>query len=97
MAASTGGICCFAVRGPLVRRDLPGLCARVCLLLAQARPRIVLCDVAALAPEAVAVEALASLQLAAIRHDTHIVLLGAAPGLRELLRLVGLDDALPDA
>jgi anti-anti-sigma regulatory factor len=97
MAIPTGGTCCLAVRGPLERRDLPGLRARACQLLADTRPASVLCDVSAVTADAVAVEALAGLQLAAVRRGARISLVGTRPELRGLLRLVGLDDVLPDA
>jgi ABC-type transporter Mla MlaB component len=97
MAVPTGGTCCFAVRGPLERRDLPGLRARICLLLAETRPTTVLCDVSGVRPDAVAVDALARLQLAAGRYGARISLIGAPQELRSLLRLVGLDEVLPDA
>ncbi len=97
MAVPTGGTCCFTVRAPLRRRDIPGLRARLGALLVATRPATVLCDVSSVAPDAVAVDALARLQLAAARDGARISLVGTSPELRGLLRLVGLDAILPDA
>ena len=58
----------FAVHGPIARSDLPGLCDRVCALLAASDAEIALCDVRGVEPDAVTVDALARLQLAARRH-----------------------------
>ena len=57
----------FAIRAPIERADLPGLCDRVCSLLQQSRAEIVVCDVSGVEPDAVAVDALCRLQLAARR------------------------------
>jgi anti-anti-sigma regulatory factor len=97
MAVPTGGTCCFTVRAPLRRSDIPGLRGRVGALLAATQPTTILCDASGLAPDAVAVDALARLQLVAARHGARIWLIGTPPALRGLLRLVGLDDVLPDA
>lgn len=51
----------FAVRGPIARGDLPGLCKRVCALLAGVGPCEVVCDVHRVEPDAVTVDALARL------------------------------------
>ncbi len=74
--------------------DLPGLCARVCNLLGQATEQVVTCDVIDVSPDAVTVDALAKLQLAAARRGSRIRLRNASPELRELVALLGLDDVL---
>jgi hypothetical protein len=84
----------FAIRGPIAEADLPGLCARVCDLLAQATGEVVACDVAHVVPDAVTVDALAKLQLAATRRRCRIQLLNATPELRELVTFMGLDGVL---
>lgn len=84
------------IRAPLVRADLPGLYARVCALLARSDAAVVLCSVAGIAPDAVAVDALARLQLAARRHGAAVRLRGAAPELRALVDFMGLADVLPE-
>jgi hypothetical protein len=47
------------------------------------------------APDAETVDALARLRLIALRQGYEVRLRNAAPRLRELLTLVGLDDVLP--
>jgi STAS domain len=59
-----------------------------------ARPSTIVCDVGALAPDAVAVDALARLQLTARRHGLEIRLRHASSELRELLTFVGLHHVL---
>jgi ABC-type transporter Mla MlaB component len=86
----------FAVRGPITRADLPGLCERVCELLARSGPGVVLCDVGSVGPDAVTVDALARLQLAARRYGCQVRLRNASPELLELVAFMGLADVLPD-
>ena len=83
----------FAISGPIARADLPGLCARVRTLLPEAG--VVRCDVNGVAPDAVAVDALARLQLAARRQGCRVCLENASPELRELVELMGLTHVLP--
>ena len=97
----------FAIRGPIARDDLPELYERACSLLAtagaggdaSAKARVgagvVVCDVAGVAADAVSVDALARLQLAARRHRCRIEFRNASPDLRELIAFMGLDDVLP--
>ncbi len=84
----------FAVRGPIQRTDLRGLSDRVCKLLAGNPGRVVHCDVAGVEPDAVTVEALARLQLAARRYACHVRLCSASADLVELIALMGLADVL---
>ena len=58
----------FVITGPITRADLPGLCGRVCALLERSDAEIALCDVSGVEPDAVTVDALARLQLAAQRR-----------------------------
>jgi ABC-type transporter Mla MlaB component len=85
----------FAIRGPITRADVPGLCDRVCVLLTENRGRSVLCDVGSVEPDAVAIDALARLQLGAGRHGCRVRLRGASPELRMLVEFMGLADVLP--
>ncbi len=85
----------FAIRGPIARGDLPGLCERVCALLETCAARVVDCDVGGVAPDAVAVDALARLQLAAGRRGCQVRLRNASRELRELVAFMGLRDVLP--
>jgi hypothetical protein len=87
----------FAVRGPIARDDLPGLCGRVCALFSAHGPGVVHCDVGTVAADAVTVDALARLQLAARRYDCRVRLRHASPDLRALVGFLGLDAVLPDA
>jgi ABC-type transporter Mla MlaB component len=86
----------FAIRGPIARPDLPGLCDRVCGLLESSAAIIALCDVCDVDSDAVTVDALARLQLAARRHGCQIRLRGASDDLRDLVAFMGLQDVLPD-
>jgi len=88
----------FAIWAPLTRADLPGLCERVCKLLASADPVVAFCDVGGLPHvDAVTVDALARLQLAAARRGCQVRLRHASAELRELLELMGLQGVLPEA
>lgn len=84
----------FSIRGPIVREDLPGLCNRVSALLRRSGPGIVDCDVWGIEPDAVTVDALCRLQLAARRHGCRVRLSHASPALLELVELMGLEDVL---
>jgi ABC-type transporter Mla MlaB component len=84
----------FGIRGPLVRADLPGLCDRVCGLLGESRATVALCDVSGIGADAVAVDALARLQLAACRNGCKVRLQQPTPQLRDLVAFRGLADVL---
>lgn len=85
----------FAIRGPITRADLPGLCERVCKLLA-GRGQKVVCDVEGVEPDAVTVDALARLQLAACRRGCWVTLRNASEPLLELVELMGLSNVLSE-
>ena len=84
-----------AIRGPVAREDLAGLCERICTELRAAGP-VVRCDVSGVEPDAVVVDALARLQLAARRIGCQIRLRRASAELLELVAFMGLIDVLPD-
>jgi ABC-type transporter Mla MlaB component len=86
----------FAVRGPIARADLPGLCDRVCAILERSRASIAVCDVSTVEPDAVTVDALARLQLGARRHGCQVRLRHASRELLELVEFMGLGDVLPE-
>jgi ABC-type transporter Mla MlaB component len=86
----------FAIRGPIARADLPGLCDLVCALLSESGSSTVLCDVQGVEPDAVTVDALARLQLAARRRRCQVRLRNASDELVELVAFMGLSDVLPD-
>jgi ABC-type transporter Mla MlaB component len=96
MAAPAPRTIAFAVKGPITRRDLPGLCARICALLEGTDAAVAICDVAGIEPDAVTVDALARLQLAVRRRGCEVRLRNASDELRELVALIGLDDVLVD-
>ena len=84
----------FSVRGPIARADLPGLCERICGLLASAPAETATCNVAGVPADAVTVDALARLQVAAHRTGCSIRLRNASPELRELVAFMGLGDVV---
>lgn len=93
MAASADRIS-FAIAGPISREDLPGLCERVCTLFATSNAVLADCDVSTVEPDAVTVEALARLQLAAHRLGCCVQLRHASADLVELVAFMGLEDVL---
>jgi ABC-type transporter Mla MlaB component len=87
----------FSVDGPIARADLPGLCHRVCALLASSNgASVAYCDVSSVKPDAVTVDALARLQLAARRNHCQVRLRNASRELLELVAFMGLEDVLPE-
>ena len=86
----------FAIRGPIARADLPGLCKRVCRLLETSGAAVAVCEVGGVEPDAVTADALARLQLAARRHGCRVRLRHASDELLDLLTFMGLRDVLPD-
>ena len=93
MAASAPQTIAFAIRGPIARSDLPGLCERVCALF-KGGAEVAVCDVAGIAPDAVVVDALARLQLGAHRNGCQVRLRNASPELLDLVAFMGLKDVL---
>jgi len=83
------------VRAPLRRDDLPGLFARICALLAEHDPQVVLCDVGDCEPDLVALAALTRLQLAARRRGCEVRLQHATGEMLALVGFLGLAGALP--
>jgi hypothetical protein len=96
MAASAPQTVAFAIRGPIERTDLPGLCERVCCLLESSGADVAVCEVRGVEPDAVTADALARLQLAAGRRDCQVRLRNASTDLVDLLSFMGLRDVLPD-
>jgi len=96
MAASASQIVMFAIDGPVARTDLPRLCEQVCVLIERTGADVALCDVSKVDPDAVSVDALARLQLAARRRGCQARLRGASIELLELLAFMGLRDVLQD-
>ena len=80
----------FRIYGPLHRGDLPGLYGRACLELQRSRGCPLEVELEGIVADAVAVDALARLELAARRHGCRVTLRGAGQELRALIELVGL-------
>ena len=96
MAAGAPRTIAFAIRGPIARADLPGLCQRVCALLETSGADVAVCDVRGVQADAVVVDGLARLQLAARRHGCRVRLRHASSELRDLVAFMGLRDVLVD-
>jgi ABC-type transporter Mla MlaB component len=96
MAAPAQATISFAITGPIARDDLPGLCDRVCGLLAESAAQVALCDVRDVGVDAVTVDALARLQLGARRHGCVVRLHNASAELLELVAFMGLANVLAE-
>jgi ABC-type transporter Mla MlaB component len=96
MATSPPRTVTLTIEGPLQRGDLPGLFARASALLALGSGcELLLCEVGGIDADAVAVDALARLALAARRNGCEVRLRSASPELLGLVELIGLLDVLP--
>lgn len=84
----------LAIDGPIYRTDLPELCERICTMLSQSEADVAHCDVAGVVADAVTVDALARLQLAARRHGCEVRLRHASDELVGLVTFMGLRDVL---
>jgi anti-anti-sigma regulatory factor len=62
--------------------------------MAASHPTTIVVDASALAPDAVTIDGLARLQLAARRLGRHVQLRGVSEDLMELIAFVGLEDVL---
>src|SRR5689334_15580758 len=88
----------LAVAAAVTRADIPDLCAELADRLRGHSGDLVVCDVGGVTrPDVVTVETLARLRLTARRHGALLVVAGAGPHLRDLVRLLGLDGVLPEA
>jgi len=85
----------LVLRGPIAPQDIPALCRYAREVLERSDAELVVCDVGALvAPDAVAVEALARVRLTARRLGRGVRLRHSCRELRELLAFMGLADIL---
>jgi ABC-type transporter Mla MlaB component len=82
------------ISGPLERAALPALFARTCALLEAEDAQIVRCEVAGVEADAVAIDALARVALAARRRGCGVRLCGASEELLALVAFLGLADLL---
>ncbi|MGH3321211.1 MAG: STAS domain-containing protein [Streptosporangiaceae bacterium] len=80
---------------PITRADVPRLCERLRVLLEDSDADVAICDAAALTTFDVAtVDALARMQLTALRLGRSIRLRHASSELRELLAIAGLSSVI---
>jgi ABC-type transporter Mla MlaB component len=94
MAASRRRTVTLTIGGQLARADLPALHERACALLDSDGFDVLRCEVKGLVADAVAVDTLARLALAARRRGGSVLLCDASPELLLLLALVGLAEVL---
>jgi ABC-type transporter Mla MlaB component len=92
MAAPAPQTVALALGGPMARADLPALGERVGALVDESDADVVLCDVAGARADAVTLDALARVYLAARRHDCNTRVCGASNELLALLEFCGLRD-----
>lgn len=86
------------LRAPIPGASLRQLCERVQAALVQSEAYVVAIDVdSALTPDAAIVDALARLQLTALRAGGRVYLRAGSEDLRRLLHLTGLADLLTPA
>ena len=85
----------LTIHAPLRLTDLPGLVARTCILFERGSFDVLHCEVAGVAADAAAVDALARLALLARREGCAVRLCGASAQLRALVACVGLAEVLP--
>jgi ABC-type transporter Mla MlaB component len=85
----------LVLRGSIAPQDIPALCRRACALAERSGAELVVCDVGALVePDAVAVEALARVQLTVRRLGRRVRVRHSCHELEELLAFMGLADIL---
>jgi ABC-type transporter Mla MlaB component len=94
MSSPRSRVVLLNLRAPLERSELPGLIARTCALLEDETIDELRCEVAGITPDAVAVDALAQLALAARRRGCQARLCGASEELMALVRFMGLEEVL---
>ena len=83
-----------AIRGPIARNDIRGLCTRIHRAVEEAKADTVICDVTNASPDMATVEVLALLQLTARRHGFRVRLGGASSDLLGLITFLGLDEVM---
>jgi len=84
----------FSLGGEVARADLPAIYERVCDLLRTSGATTVLCDVKGLTSDAVSLDALARVCLAARRHGCRLRLRHTSHDLTGLIAFAGLEDVL---
>jgi ABC-type transporter Mla MlaB component len=90
------GASVLILRGSIAHADVAALCERARALLERRRAGLIICDVATVVdPDATTVDALARLQLTALRLGGRIVLRDPCGELQDLISFAGLADVLP--
>jgi anti-anti-sigma regulatory factor len=90
-----GGPIVVSIEGPIARAGIPALCERVHAALASSDLALVVCDVGGVVrPDVVVVEALARMQLTAMRLGCGFLLRDVTGDLADLLGLMGLAGVL---
>ena len=84
----------FVVMGPLSLPDLPRLCGDISALIDTTGATCAVCDVGGAGPDAMIVDALARLRLAARERGCTVEIRGASEHLRELVAFMGLQGIL---
>jgi ABC-type transporter Mla MlaB component len=93
--AANSGLAVLVLHGSIAPQDIPALCRRARALVERTDADLVVCDVGALvAPDAVAVEALARVRLTVRRLGRRVSVCESCPELRELVAFMGLTDIL---
>jgi len=95
MAAPAPQTVALALGGPMTRAELPAFGERLAAILDSRHAEVVLCDLAGATPDAVTVDALARVHLAAKRHGCETRVRGASRELIALLDVVGLSGLAP--
>jgi ABC-type transporter Mla MlaB component len=96
MAAPEPQTVVFALDGPIARTELPLLCEQIAVLLETTGADIAVCNVSEVAPDAVSVDAIARLQIAARRCGCRAQLRGVSNELLELLAFMGLHEVFDE-
>jgi ABC-type transporter Mla MlaB component len=84
----------FVVDGPILRSDVPALVTRLSAMVERRDTATVVCQLRGVGASAASLEALARLQLVAMRHGCRLTLRGASTELRELVEFAGMQDVL---
>jgi ABC-type transporter Mla MlaB component len=84
----------FSLEGDVARADLPAIYDRVCDLLRTSGATTAFCDVKDLRSDAVALDALARVCLAARRHGCRLRLRHTSGDLTALIAFAGLQEVL---
>jgi ABC-type transporter Mla MlaB component len=95
MAAPAPQTVALALGGPMTRADLRAFGERVSALLDESGAELIVCDVTNAEADAVTVDALARVHLAARRHGCDTSVRGASRELIALLDFVGLRKLAP--